>query len=465
MGARRQGPAGATDGDLAGQATIDLRVQGVAEPQLDPGAQDVAQRGSQVRPPGRGDGEVDPVAEAALGHLQEHRLEVGEVGTQHGPLVDDQQHVAPTGTGVEPWVGSVRGAGPCLPRVGDGPCLGDDASDELGLGAPGHRGDVRQSAERDEPATAEVEDQHPQLLRSVGQRQRRDEGRQGGRPPGPRTPHDRDVPGLPGQVGREDVVPLLAGAVDDTEREGQPPSGPPRGRDETEPVGPTEVRQEVAERRRAVRGCQPDRARARGQAAQHADHDVEDRGADVHLAGRDESPHRGRRRPVEVQWGQPERPEPRPVGRAAGAPRAGLVGRAEAAHDGRRGGSRDVRRVEAGGLVGAGAQVARPGGRRQRVGVTGPDDGAGLGGREGAQRDPEGQVTVEAAEPSLLEALRGEQQVQTQGPAQAPHGDEEVDQLGPDREELGELVDDDEQARHRGEVGPTGPAGGLVLVS
>ncbi len=49
-------------------------------------------------------------------------------------------------------------------------------------------------------------------------------------------------------------------------------------------------------------------------------------------------------------------------------------------------------------------------------------------------------------------------------PADAPDLHEEVDELGPGREQLRELVDDDDEARHRLEVG-AGPAGGLIVVA
>ena len=73
---------------------VDLGVQRVAEPQLEPAAEHVAHRGPEVRPPaGRGD-DVQAEGEAAGGQLLDLQLEVVEVGAQRAPAVDDQEHVA-----------------------------------------------------------------------------------------------------------------------------------------------------------------------------------------------------------------------------------------------------------------------------------------------------------------------------------------------------------------------------------
>ena len=107
-------------------------------------------------------------------------------------------------------------------------------------------------------------------------------------------------------------------------------------------------------------------------------------------------------------------------------------------------------------------EVAQARDGRQLVGVRHADDRAGLAGGEGAQADPVGQVRLEPAQPALLEPLRRQQQVHRQRPAEAPDGDEEVGELGLGREQLGELVGDDEQRRQRLEVGAPGP--GLLVV-
>ena len=107
-------------------------------------------------------------------------------------------------------------------------------------------------------------------------------------------------------------------------------------------------------------------------------------------------------------------------------------------------------------------EVAEAGDGGQLVGIGYAEHRARLGGRERAQADPVGQVRLQAAEPALLEPLAGEQQVQAERAAEATDGDEQVDELRLGGEHLGELVDDDEQRRHRGEV-LAGGAGLLVV--
>ena len=109
----------------------------------------------------------------------------------------------------------------------------------------------------------------------------------------------------------------------------------------------------------------------------------------------------------------------------------------------------DVRRLEPQQRRLVGLEVAQAGDGGQLVGVGHAEDRAGLAGGEGAQADPVGQVRLEAAQAALLEPLRGEQEVEAERAAEAADGDEEVDELGLGRQHLGELVDDDEQRRHR----------------
>ncbi len=134
--------------------------------------------------------------------------------------------------------------------------------------------------------------------------------------------------------------------------------------------------------------------------------------------------------------------------------------RTRARPDGRAG---HVGRLEAQQRRRVGLEVAQARDRGELVGVRDPQDRAGLAGAERAQADPVGQVRLEAAEPPLLEPLRGEQQVQPQRPSQAADRDEEVDELGLGREHLGELVHDDEQRGHRLERLAVDP--GLLVVA
>ena len=91
---RREAASRSVGRDPAGRTAVDLGVERVAEPQLDPGPEQVARRRPQVAPPPRGHHEVDAEGEAPRRHPVEHRLEVGVVGAQVGPAVDHQEHLA-----------------------------------------------------------------------------------------------------------------------------------------------------------------------------------------------------------------------------------------------------------------------------------------------------------------------------------------------------------------------------------
>ena len=133
--------------------------------------------------------------------------------------------------------------------------------------------------------------------------------------------------------------------------------------------------------------------------------------------------------------------------------------------DVRGGGSRtgDVRGPEPHQLAGTRGEERGSGRGRQLVRVRDPQHRARLGGRERAQRDAVGQVRVQAAEPALVQPLRRQQQVHAQRPAQPPDRAQELDELRPLREQLGELVDDHEQRRQRRQVAARGAAHRRVL--
>lgn len=122
----------------------------------------------------------------------------------------------------------------------------------------------------------------------------------------------------------------------------------------------------------------------------------------------------------------------------------------------------DVAGAEAGVDARIDFEVAVAGGGGQVEGVGGADDGGGLGLGEGAQADPVGQVGVEPAEFTALDALTGQQQVDADGSADASDGQEQVDEIGAGGEKLAELVDDDEQVRHGRHLG-AGPAQAPVV--
>jgi hypothetical protein len=95
------------------------------------------------------------------------------------------------------------------------------------------------------------------------------------------------------------------------------------------------------------------------------------------------------------------------------------------------------------------------------VGVGDPEDGGGLGGAEGPEADPEAEVAVEAAQATLVQALRGEQQMHAEAPPDPADGREEVQELGSGGQQLAELVDDDHQVRQRFQPRVDGTPGGV----
>lgn len=132
--------------------------------------------------------------------------------------------------------------------------------------------------------------------------------------------------------------------------------------------------------------------------------------------------------------------------------------------DGTRGrGCRDVGGAESDELVGAGHQVAGAGQGGELVGVGDAQDFAGFAGGEGLEAHAVGQVGLQALHPGGLEPLRGEEQVDGQRTAQTTDRDEEVREFGLGGEELGELVEDQEEGGHWGEVVLTRDAVGLVI--
>ena len=70
---------------------------------------------------------------------------------------------------------------------------------------------------------------------------------------------------------------------------------------------------------------------------------------------------------------------------------------------------------------------------------------------------------LQALHPGRLEPLRGEEQGDGQRTAQTTDRDEEVREFGLGGEELGELVEDQEEGGHRGKVVLTRDAVGLVI--
>ena len=100
-----------------------------------------------------------------------------------------------------------------------------------------------------------------------------------------------------------------------------------------------------------------------------------------------------------------------------------------------------------------GLEVRGPRRGRQFVGVRHSEHGSGFAGRERLQAYPVGQMSLQTPQPTLVQTLAGQQQVHSQRPAEAPDRHEEFRELRTLAEQLGELVDDDEQHRQRGQIG------------
>ncbi len=89
----RDRAAGPVRRDLAGDA-VDLRLVHVAEPELDLGAEVVADARLQLGPARRRDHRVHAERQALPGEVLDHGLEVGELRDERRPAVDHQEHVA-----------------------------------------------------------------------------------------------------------------------------------------------------------------------------------------------------------------------------------------------------------------------------------------------------------------------------------------------------------------------------------
>ncbi|AEV86986.1 hypothetical protein ACWT_5967 [Actinoplanes sp. SE50] len=98
----------------------------------------------------------------------------------------------------------------------------------------------------------------------------------------------------------------------------------------------------------------------------------------------------------------------------------------------------------------------------QLVGVRNAQHLPAFPGREGAQCDPVAQVTLQPAQQPLLQALRGQQQVDAEVAAHPDDPQEQVGDIRPVQEEAVELVDEDEQRGERGEGRAAGPGGRIL---
>ncbi len=426
---------------------VDHRVDGVAQAQLEAGAELVAEGRGDLHPTAGGDDQVHPEVEAPRGDQVESRGEVHEVLPDGVPAVHDEEDVA---------VRLVRelALGASAPEVGHGlhaplgeeqfavrddmADLGDGTGHPFRVEAPGDAADVRQPGERGERPAAEVQAVELDVARGVGEGERGDQGAHQGRLAGLGSARDADVAARAGEVGDQFVTALVEGAVDDTDGDG-----------EELPAGHAGRGQQEVERRGLVQRRQPHLVGGRTRALQLVDGHGEQAGAGgVPLLFL-------RRVRFGLRGGVGQRPGRHPA----------RLERHHLAGDHRlpdRGTYHPVPAGDVGGLEpGESADVvlqqsaARL--RGQLVGVRDTEHAPALHRREGAQRDPVGQMALQLADAALVQALRGQQHMHGERAAEPSDHHEEVEEVAVRGEQLAELVDDDEQGGQRVEGGAVRP--------
>ena len=210
-------------GHGGGAAPVDLRLGGLAQPQLQPRAEQILERRPQLRPPRGRYGQVQPVGQALGRQREQPGLQVVELRAQGEVAVDDEQEIGgglvgelTRGTaGAERLHRGDPGlAEQPLPTAERGDQLGDGAAHEIDLLPVGDRAHVRQPGERAQRAAAEVEHVHADLVRGVGEREAEDHRGEPARLARPRPADDREVPGRAGKVDDKRIAPLQVGPVD-----------------------------------------------------------------------------------------------------------------------------------------------------------------------------------------------------------------------------------------------------------
>ena len=440
--------------DVPRRGPADFGFVRVTEAQFEARPEQVADGRAELRPlVGRGH-QVDAVTEPPGRQRGDGLLEVFVVLAQGEPAVHDEEHVTETvardrAFGPQPAVGGDRVdtalAEFALPLFEQGPHLGDRPAHPVALESARDPAHVRQPAERTHRSAAEIQDVELHLGRGVQQGQRADQREQHGRLAAARRAGHRRVPGAAGQVDPQRVAALLEGPVHD----------PEHGVQHLPRVRPG---QQLVEGGRGVQRRQPYLVRRRARRpgpGQQAHHGVEQGLAEL-LARRSAPSVRARRGVPSLAAGRVDELRLDVAGAEAGnpgphpGPRRPVVRRC-----GQR--PRHVRGLEPGQAAGAILQVAVARLGRQLVGVLDAEHGPRLLRGERAQADAVGQLGVQPAQAALLQPLRGEQQVHAEGTADPPDRDEQVDELRLGRQQLRELVQHDEQARHRRQGHALGP--------
>ncbi len=175
---RGEAAAGRLVGHVDRLATVDQRVGGLAEAQLDPGAEDVADLRADVHPAVRRGDHVDAEAETTVGQLVDGGLEILELGAQRRPAVDHQEDVAERvlrvaalllGAPVRRHALDVLLGEQVLPAAHQAVHLGNRAADPVHVTAGRDTADVRQIGETGERAATEVQPVELHLTGRVGE--------------------------------------------------------------------------------------------------------------------------------------------------------------------------------------------------------------------------------------------------------------------------------------------------------
>ena len=410
----------------------------------------------------RGD-HVNAVPEAACRQRGHRRLELLVVLPQREPAVDDEEHVAETVAGGAAGRGQAPvGRDRADAAFGEGALAPLEEGAQFRHGPPylvaararGDAADVRQPLQGRQRTAAEVEDVELDFGGRVQQGEGADQGAQQGGLPAARRADDRGVPRRLGQVGPQRIPPLLVRPVDESEHRVQRPlslaarGGQPARRD-------GERRQQFGERRRLRQRRRPDLVRGRPMAGELGDHDIEQRIGPGRSRGRGPGRSRGSGRPGRHR--HVRRPElgDHGLGNRRHLPfgiidldrRTGDVGSLEPGHP------RGVHLQEP--VAGLGGQL---------VGVRHAQDNPRFLRAERPQADPVRQLCLQAPQPAFFQPLCGEQQVHAERPADPADRHEQVDELRLGGQQLGELVEHDEQRGHRRQARPAsrGPGGGVV---
>jgi len=308
---------------------------------------------------------------------------------------------------------------------------------------------------REGPAP-EVHNVELHLLRGVGQAQRHDQAAQRRRLARQRAADHGHVAVGPGQVHLQRLPPLLQRQVHHTQRHPQAPPLTPGHGDQAQAGDQCQVRHEGVHGVRHLQGRQPHLVRGRALTPHAGYRDIDLGHALPALVPRH---HRDRtglllaggRGALQLQHRRGGKGQDLDRRRRGTCPHP-------ADHPAGRRRSRHVGGPEADQLVRARLEVAHAGEGRQLVGVRHPQDVTGLRGGEGPQADPVGQVGVQSLQAPLLQALGGQQEVDGHGAPQASDRHKEVSELRLGAQQLGELVQDNEQGGHRGQaVAPRQP--------